>query len=727
MKHPLHIAFVWHMHQPYYKDLLTKESSMPWVRLHGIKDYLDMAKILESFPKIHQTFNLVPSLIEQIQDYSQENAVKDKFLEVSMEKAKDLKDEEKAFILLNFFTANWESMIFPMPRFYDLLIKRGRYISEEQVYKIIKRFTEQDFLDLQVLYNLAWFDPEYKKTIPEIKELVKKGFLYTEEEKKVVLDTQIEILKKIIPEYKRLQEKGLIEVSVSPYFHPILPLVCNTNIARVAVPKMPLPKKFSHPEDAQWQVENAVSMYKKNFGTKPRGMWPSEGSVSEDMVPILIKNGIEWFATDEEILYRSLDVKKSGELLYKPYLLEREGGKASIIFRDRALSDLIGFNYTRISAQDAVSDFMKHLNNIKNYFGKADDARLVSVILDGENCWEFYKNDGKDFLCGLYEEITKDPDLKAVTVSEFLQEYPAKDKIDKLFPGSWINGNYAIWIGHEEKNRAWDCLNQARQDLIAYQEENPKEKDSQNLKLAWKHIYIAEGSDWNWWYGDDHSSDYDDEFDDLYRTHLSNMYTLIGKPIPEYLKTTIRTEKVTPAYEPVGLFTPVIDGKITNYYEWISAGFLDLLKVGGTMHQSQGLILDIFYGFDKDNFYLRVDLDMPKEENDINELKLLVDFSKEKRLEIPFSELLNKPIKAPFYKVNKDGTLHLKKEIETVAFEKILEIGLPLELLEKKHGDEIEVSFIIKKEDAILQTCPSHGPIIIKVPPKDFDSIEWSA
>lgn len=506
------------MHQPYYQNFITHETTMPWVRLHGTKDYLDMVEALNSYPLIHQTFNLVPSLVEQVEDYTH-HTVKDKFLELSYKAASALTEQEKEFIKENFFMINKERVISILPRYFDLYVKK----------QAKKEFTIQDYLDLQVWFNLSWIDPYFRQASLELRNIVAKARFFTEEEKRIVLDKQIEILRGIIPAYRKFMAAGQIEVTVSPYYHPILPLLYNTNIAKEANRKATLPREnFKYPQDAKAQIEEAVEFYSRRFGIHPQGMWPSEEAVSEHIIPDIIKAGINWIVTDEAMLFKSLKKKKRDtRLLYQPHVLRRKDGNLNIIFRDRPLSDLIGFVYHGWKTEDAVTDLMKHLKNISDVFNNED--ALVVIAMDGENAWEYYSQDGHDFLNSLYSRLSESKSIKTVTVSEYLKEHPARNQIKYLACGSWIYGEFAKWIGSDYKNKAWECLIKARQDL-----DNASGLSEETLKKAHKQIYIAEGSDWFWWYGDNHGY-----FDELFRMHLSNFYKLIGKVAPEYLKTPL--------------------------------------------------------------------------------------------------------------------------------------------------------------------------------------------
>jgi alpha-amylase/alpha-mannosidase (GH57 family) len=508
----LNLAFIFHMHQPYYKNLLTQESGLPWVRLHGIKDYLDMVQMLKDFPKIKQTFNVVPSLFEQVEDYNN-GLVKDKFSELTKKPASDLTKHDKEFILQNFFSINRERVIATFARYYELYLQKQRG----------QEFSTQDYLDLQLYFNLAWIDPSFRQNIPELKRICSKERFFAEEDKQIVLEKQLLILKEIIPAYCLYKQNNQIEISVTPYYHPILPLLCSTNIAKEANKKTTLPKKeFSFPADAQYQIESAVEFYKQRFGSIPEGMWPSEEAVSEHILPLIINSGIKWIVTDEAILFKSLKVKKRNtKLLYQPHLLKRKDGELNIVFRDRNLSDLIGFNYHGMKETDAVNDFIGHLENIDKAF-KGKDT-LVTIAMDGENAWEFFRNDGHDFLELFYQRISESSFIKTTTVSEYLKTNPAQNEIKRLSAGSWIYGEFGKWIGNPSKVRCWEWLTDARKAL-------EKVKEPIN-ELALKQMYILEGSDWFWWAGEDP----DGSFDRLFRLHLTNFYKLINQDAPEYL------------------------------------------------------------------------------------------------------------------------------------------------------------------------------------------------
>ncbi|MCX5749133.1 MAG: glycoside hydrolase family 57 protein [Candidatus Saganbacteria bacterium] len=719
-RQPLSVAFVWHMHQPFYKDLVTHEYFLPWVRLHAIKDYYDMVAYLDRYPKIRSVFNIVPSLFTQIEDYVNGTA-KDKFMIMSLKHPEELSHEEKIFILKNFFMANWDTMIKPYPRYNDLLLKRGRFVTLHDISQVAARFSSQELLDLQVWFNLAWFGAVYKQNNPAIKGLLEKGKNYNEDDKKILFEKQIEIMRLILPKYKQLQESGQIEVTVTPFCHPILPLLCNGSVARVSDPGITLPKyNFSYPEDAKRQVKDAVAYYKKNFGADPEGMWPSEGSVSEDIIPIIAGEGIKWIATDEEILSSTLKKKLSAAELFTPYIVEKDGSQLTIIFRDHRISDDLGFVYAKWAPRDAAADIVGKLHKIADVL--PDDGRnyLVSIILDGENAWEYYQNNGKDFFDNLYSMLSNDHRLQTVRVKDFLKENPPSSRLQNLFPGSWINHNFNIWIGHSEDNLAWDHLYKAREALC---------KAENAPHIAWDELAVAEGSDWNWWYGNDHSSDNDEDFDILFRKHLINIYRLIGQEHPKQLESPIKQMKVVkPTREPVYLIEPIIDGEVSNYYEWLSAGLYSVDQFRGAMHQIETVIRNIYYGFSTDTLYIRIDtaIELNCTENpELKSVSFEVNISKPKQYKIELSCDEKCEKRVAVFKLGQSGQFEKKSGISTFAVKKIIEIGVPFSVLEIRQGDEVQLNVSVKKDCRELESWPKGGIINFKAPDEDYLASSW--
>jgi alpha-amylase/alpha-mannosidase (GH57 family) len=719
---PLYISFLWHMHQPYYKDPFTGLYRLPWVRLHGTKDYLDMVDILSDFPRIKQTFNFTPSLLEQVTDYA-ENQARDRYLIVSLKKASELDLEDRTFILDNFFLANWDHMIKPFPRYFELLMKRGLRLVASELRRMASYFSAQDFLDLQVLFNLCWIDPVFRKQDPFLGMLVEKGRDFTEEEKELLLAKQLDLLKKIIPRYREMVTDNRIELSVSPFYHPILPLLCDTNVARIAMPEIRLPRKrFSHPEDAQRQIKMGIEYFEMIFGYRPLGMWPSEGSVSEEVLRLIASEGIRWIGTDEDILAASLGRSMRDSYrnvldpasLYSPHLYE----DVSVVFRDHSLSDLIGFEYARWDPRGAAEDLIAKLVHIARSAPK-DRPYLVSIILDGENAWEYYRNDGHDFLRYLYERLSGEERLETTTVSEFLDTCGRGTPMERIHAGSWIYANFAVWIGHEEDNTAWDYLAETREDLQLFQDMNP----DRNLSDAWKSLFIAEGSDWNWWYGDDHTTENQKDFDELFRLYLMKVYRDIGKEVPAHLFSPVLREdrSVVPTVTMRGFIDPKIDGQVTSYYEWYQGAHLDIRKTGGSMHKSESTLSTLYYGFNKDALFLRMDSALPF--RDLSEdLQLSVDITRPWQYRVVIA--LKPPLHADLFRRDDSGWSNAEYAIE-VAADDIFEMKIPFSALQAKEKDEISFSVSVMKNGAEMERCPFRGYVTLAVPTPDFEAMMW--
>jgi alpha-amylase/alpha-mannosidase (GH57 family) len=616
MSHPLHVAFIWHQHQPLYKSpeggsssyLGTGRYRLPWVRLHGTKDYLDLILMLERYPKLHQTVNLVPSLILQLEDYIAGTAF-DPYLEVSLTPTEQLTSGQLEFILEHFFDANYDTLIQPHTRYRELYQIR----QEKGEAWCLANWDLQDYSDLLAWHNLVWIDPLFWDD-GEIATWLKQGRDFSLSDRQRIYSKQREILSRIIPKHRQMQETGQLEVMTTPYTHPILPLLADTDAGRVAVPNMTLPRyRFSWPEDIPRHLSKGWEFYKDRFFREPRGLWPSEQSVSPAVLPYIVEQGFQWICSDEAVLGWSLQQffhrdeagnTQQPELLYRPYRLQTSAGDLSIVFRDHALSDLIGFTYSGMSAAVASQDLIGRLLQIAQMQqdSQSEQPWLVTIALDGENCWEFYEQDGKPFLEALYDGFSKEPQLKLVTVSEFLQQFPAKAtmKAEQLHSGSWVDGSFTTWIGDPVKNRAWDYLTQARQTLA-----NHPEATEENNPAAWEALYAAEGSDWFWWFGEGHSSNQDAIFDQLFRLHLRGIYRALNEPIPTYLNQPLEIHEARTNHRATGFIHPKINGS-GDEKGWDKAGRLEIGGARGTMHSSNP-IQRLWYGLDQSNFYLRID------------------------------------------------------------------------------------------------------------------------
>jgi alpha-amylase/alpha-mannosidase (GH57 family) len=595
----LRVVILWHQHQPLYKDLVTGEYRLPWVRMHALKDYYGMVKLLDEFPNVHQTFNLVPSLMTQIQDYAAGTA-QDPFLAVATKPAKDLTREERRFALQYLFQANPVHLIGRYPRYKELW-ERFRS-SGAQPERAEPFFQAQDFTDLQVLSQIAWFD-EFFLEEKDVAELVRKERNYSLEDQSFVMKRERKLIGAVLPAHAEAAQRGGIEISTSPFYHPILPLVCDSSQGGVSTPGLHLPKNhFRRPEDAKEQLLRGLQLHEQVFGMRPKGVWPSEGSVSEEVLSIAHKLGVNWMATDEGVLGRSLNfffTRDGGgrlnaggpERLYAPYRYEKQDTQMHLLFRDHTMSDLIGFVYSGMPARDAAQHLVNNIRQAaRPVLDQGRDA-VVSIILDGENAWEYYPKSGREFLRYFYDALQKERGLEAVTASEAISRHQHFGHLGSLVPGSWISANFNVWIGAPEDNRSWDYLHAARE---FYERTAPGVSDKQRA-LAMEELLIAEGSDWNWWYGPEHHSANDRDFDELYRKHLSNVYSSLGAAPPEYLAQPITSGVARPSWvKQTAYVRPQIDGTLVRYFEWIGAAIYTSDRRSGSMHGKQ-FLLDAAY------------------------------------------------------------------------------------------------------------------------------------
>jgi alpha-amylase/alpha-mannosidase (GH57 family) len=608
----LRVILLWHQHQPFYKDLVTGEYRLPWTRLHALKDYYGMVKLLDEFPNVHQNFNLVPSLMLQIEDYAAGTA-QDPFLRVAAKPAKDLSVEERRFALQYLFQANPQNVIGRYPRYRELFERFRQHGSNPE--RAERYFQPQDFTDLQVLSQIAWFD-EFFLEEKDIASLVAKGHGFSVDDQKFVIERERKLIDRVLPAHAEAAKKGSIEISATPFYHPILPLVCDTNAGAVSSPGLPLPQnRYRHAEDAREQLVRALDLHEKVFGVRPKGIWPSEGSVSEEVLAIAANLGIQWMATDEGVLGRTtgsffardgngrLPVNLA-EKLYNIHRYENGSTAMHLVFRDHTISDLIGFVYSGMPPADAARHLISNIKEAaKPVLTKGRDA-VVSIILDGENAWEYYPKSGREFLRRFYDGLQKESGVEAVTISEAIKRHKDFNKLTSLVPGSWINANFNVWIGAPEDNRAWDYLHHARE----FYTQNAARATEEQRKLAFEEILIAEGSDWNWWYGPEHHSANDRDFDELYRKHLSNVYQALGAVPPDYLAQPITGLEVRPAVVPQTAYIhPRITGDKIRYFEWIGAAAYTADHRAGAMHGKQFLLDSVYAGIDATHVYGRLD------------------------------------------------------------------------------------------------------------------------
>ncbi len=681
MNKKLHLAFVWHMHQPYYRDDIDQKTQMPWVFLHAIKDYYDLPWYMSKFQKEKATFNLVPSLLFQIESYINGNA-NDRLLLALQKDIHNLSKDEKDYLESYLFLSNEKNMVKPLKRYYNLYIK---YKNDNT----IDHFSYNELLDTQVLFLLSWCGVYLRENAHVIKSLLQKGENFTQQDKEELLHTLIKFLGEIVPFYKSLSDKGQISLITTPYYHPITPLLLDINSATEARYNVTLPAiNADFREFAKKNTEYAIEYFEELFGKKPTGFWPAEGSVSNKTASLFAQNGIKWFCSDEEVLYKSIH-NYDKKNIYKNYSIQIEDKTIEVRFRDKYLSDLIGFEYSNKNALESALDFIAHLRNI---YDSCDFSPLVNVILDGENAWEFFPNNALEFFETLYSLLEKEDWIESIHMDEISQKEDIQTEIiHSLASGSWINGNFDIWIGSEQKNRAWELLDITKKDY----DKEINSINSYTKQLIEKEFMIALGSDWFWWYGDDHFTVQKAEFDALFRKHLINIYNLLNLSIPIEILTPIVKKDNTNTFhrKPLDCISPQINDKKTSYYEWLNSGFVDLKQAFSVM-DSSSIIKSVRYGYDLENLYFAFNGD-------------LSDLKKESYLIITLNDKIFK------LKI-KDGLQELEMENTslTIFHQKRIEVAIKRSIFK---DSQINFKFQIILDGKVKQSFPIQDDFIISI------------
>jgi hypothetical protein len=585
--------------------------------------------------------------------------------------------------------------------------------------------SDAELVRLGVWFLLAWLDPlllaEPKGAALEHAALA--GEL-GEPQRAALLALHAETLERVVPAYAALAARGQVEITCSPAFHPILPLLIDVRAGRRSRPDLPAPSEpFEASEDARWQVERGLARAEATFGRRPSGMWPSEGGVSPEAAAIVASCGVRWIATDERVLWSSLPAGVRREELYQPWRFASGAGEVAILFRDHELSDRIGFVYSTWKPADAVADFLRHVRRI----GEAHVAAMrpgravVTVILDGENCWEQYAEDGQPFLEALYAALEAAPDIRTVTPSELLGEGAPSGRLERLHSGSWIDADFHIWVGHPEENRAWDLLARTRRALLAggaTRESHP---------AAWDALGAAEGSDWFWWFGEDHYTADKALFDSLFRAHLQAAHERAGLPVPGWAALPVSRAGgpgVT-STEPTAFVRPVIDGRVTRYYEWSGAGHWRL-GGGTTMHRvSEPLASALHYGFDEHALYLRVDFTAAELPGDDAALIIEVVSPSPRRLRL---EGLG-PGRRAIVQEGEPGSMPPQPGVSSghAVIDDVLEVEIPFEALGSTRGQPLELLLHIERAGERLESLPPGQVLHLHRPGSDWEGRHWSA
>ncbi|HUJ28117.1 MAG TPA: glycoside hydrolase family 57 protein [Myxococcales bacterium] len=708
-------VFLWHLHQPEYRDPLSGQPLLPWVRLHATRAYNDMAAALEKHDRARVVANWAPSLLLQLDAYAS-GATTDKDEAIARKPAADLTAAERAHVVKESFSVDWDLWVKPVPRYAELLAKRGADLRKIDLLKVAEGFSSQELLDLQVHFILGWMGFTARREQPLVAGLVQKQQLFTEAEKLQLLDLSRTIARNIVPRWKALSGRGIVEITCSPLFHPILPLLVDSDCARRAMPHAALPPRFQYPDDAREQVRRGLDRAQQDFGQRPIGMWPSEGSVSPEVLEILGKEGVRWCATDQGNLERSdlgppgAEDKPPGALHFAPWMC----GDTAMFFRDRELSDLIGFRYAHSDAPSAVADLVARIDS-------AGEQAVVTLALDGENPWEHYPQSGELFLDQLYSELGD-----RAALPRDLLDRPMR-RIALLHSGSWIDSNFRIWIGHPEDNQAWALLGLARAAL-------EQAKGHPNWELAYQACLAAEGSDWFWWYGDDFSTENAPEFDALFRRNVAQVFRHLGQAPPERLGRPIiapykdATQARAVVLPPRRLISPVIDGYSHGYYEWSGAGvYRPGQAAGGSMYQGGAAFAQALFGFSLNDLFVRLD---PARGGELSgELRLLLTREppqgampwtpsaggrEEKLLRMPLKPGVECPV------VDERGV-----RCGAGFCGAIVELSLGLLPLGIAPGDRIGMLMRQMRDEVEIDRLPRYGELELTVPDRKFEHAHW--
>jgi len=715
------------MHQPDYRDPATGVHMLPWVHLHAARGYTDLAEITQRYPHFRQTINFSPVLLNQIQDLIR-NPHLDYFRQLALKPVDDLTDNEKDFILRHGFFINWDIHVKTNQRYHQLLMKRGINIAGIDLQYVRARFTRSDFRDLITLFYLSWCGFSLRKD-PIISLLLKREQGYTEEEKQLVLDKVHDSLKEIVPRHSGLRSKGLIEITTTPYYHPILPLLVDTRVRPDHHPDTP---EFRHPEDAARQVKMGLEEFEKVFGSRPKGMWPSEGSVSQEAVELIQDAGIEWIAADEALLYnRSTGtVVPKGADNRRPWLIGKpDGPPLACCFRNRGLSDDIGFQFSWKEPEEAVREFVGNLENIAKNLAPDGPPALVSLVCDGENPWEHYPDGGEGFLTGLAEVLEKNKLISLTTPAEYLAEFPPKGRIEKLGAGSWIAGDFDIWIGCDEDRKAWQILANTRKlldETYPLPEGSEDEIGTQERRKVLEQIWVAEGSDWFWWYGEPFHSPLDYIFDIIFRRRLLRAYELMDIETP--IELLVPVDPKLPidnvnVEAPLDIINPEIDGRNTNFYEWSGAGHLEASKLEGLMARDKtGPFTDLFFGADTSKLFLRLDIDRENlEPGDVLVIRIL----KPAEINIAMDLAETTPAKFRIYKPGAEKSHYHIETMKTAAVGDIVELAIPVENLQAEQKSIISLACFLMRGRHQIDRCPLFGTISVTVPDEKLLGSLW--
>lgn len=709
------------MHQPLYVDPESGTALLPWVRLHTVRGYSDIAAALEAHPDVHLNVNFVPSLAQQI-DAVADGQI-DAWTELMLRDVDSLGPSERALLLERCFSIQWGRCIEPRPRYRELLERRGRSTPPERLLERVGEFSTQDLRDLTVLFYLAWFGFSLRRSEPGLGALEKRGRDYTTEDLEWLVERQRHAARIVLDRFRKLADRGQVELTPSPAFHPILPLLVDSDHARRSRQDLPMPSTYRSPDNAKEHLRRAMTDHAERFGKAPIGMWPAEGSVSPEVIQLYRAAGIRWLATDEEILWRSL--RQSGRAdvprkeLYRVY--QHEG--IDLVFRDRDLSDRIGFRYAHDDAQRAVGDLMGHVERCIEAALGDDGPPVVTLALDGENPWESFHESGAPFLDAWFSALGRHPRIRSSTIGEIVAGNSTPKPLHRLHTGSWIDADFHIWIGDPVKNRAWNLLGEAARRLEEVRLAG--HIDEKRLARARERLLAAEGSDWFWWFGEPFHSSEDATFDRLFRAHLRGCYEALGLPIPAELNTPVDDKQRRGATRqlgwvpPTSLIRPRI-GDAGAYFAWRGAGRLTIGR-GAAMADSP-LCSRVEVGFDPYTLYVRIS-PTPERRNDwLNEghCELLLGTPRHRlRLRLEGRNWV-------LEQAEREGWL-MRSSGGPVALGQTVECAVPLANIGCSAGEPLSLVVRITREELVLGRYPADGAIEVTVPDIETYLPNWCA
>ena len=728
---PAHLAFLFHMHQPDYVDPATGRAELPWVRLHGSRGYLDLATILDEYPAVHVTVNFVPSLLRQLDEVVRGGT--DHWLEVASMPEREWSPGDRLFLLERHFSVHWERCIVPRARYRELLDKRGRDTPAARMRDRIGSFSDEDLRDLTVLFHLSWIGFGARRGDAELAALERKGRGYDLADLALVVDTQRRACAAVLPLWKRLSARGQVELSSSPFYHPIGPLLVDSDHMARAQPDLPRPQRFAYPSDAALQIERGAQAHAQAFGAPPVGMWPPEGSVSPEMVRLYAQAGIRWLATDEGNLWRSRQGAglsgDRGEL----YRAHRHAG-VDLVFRDRELSDRIGFSYMHGEPDASADDLLgRAWQSAQASLAPDGDPAVVGVFLDGENPWESYVGSGEPFLRAVFERLTRGP-LRATTITEHLDEAKQRSELPTLHSGSWIDSDFHIWIGDPVKNRAWDLLGATRRRI----EEHAARGRTKEAALALDRVLAAEGSDWFWWFGAPFSSAEDHIFDRLFRTHLEAAYRALGEPPPAALGRPVDDQlhvvgAAGSGYAaPSALIRPAIGDErgVRGYYAWAGAGRIEVPR--GAAMAELPMLQRLLFGYDRQRLSLRLEA-TPGRASELVASTIEVELSHQSstfriRVQPHAPEWSLAEAEGDAWTDRGTGRPVERRELEDTsrAVHPTIDVGIDWARIGAGANVEVTVVVRIVRDAVVLARYPGDTGLSVAVPSDDFEADHWS-